>query len=206
MFSSREEINAELLTKVQRDCERWGVAITRVEVFNITPPSDILQAMAKQITAERERRSNVLRADGERESIIIESRGQAAKIILDAEAVRASTVHRAKGAAEARKVMAAAEASCLSDVRGAVSPYGIRGVDYLTCIEYLNSLARLTSSSSAAATGPSRGTAAPSASSAKVVMVPVDTLDVMAAVMSFGRQQQALDGAGLRTLSGAGGR
>ncbi len=50
-FSSRESINAELLAKVQRDSERWGVAITRVEVFNISPPSDILDAMANQVSS-----------------------------------------------------------------------------------------------------------------------------------------------------------
>jgi len=172
-FSSRELINAELLSKVQRDCERWGVLITRVEIQNILPPSDILDAMTKQITAERERRSDVLRADGERESSIIESRGQAAKVVLEAEAVRASTVLRAKGAAEAKKVMASAEAQCLEDIRAAVAPFRVRGVDYLTSVEYLNSLARLTS-------GPSTRE-----NQSKVVLVPVDTVDVMGTVLNL---------------------
>jgi regulator of protease activity HflC (stomatin/prohibitin superfamily) len=167
-FSSREEINAELLVKVQRDCERWGVAITRVEVFNISPPHDILEAMTKQITAERERRSNVLTADGERESSIIESRGKAAQYVLQAEGTRAASILRAKGAAEARKVMSAAEATCLSDVRAAVAPYSVKGVEYLATVEYLNTLAQLT-------TGRSE----------RVVMVPAEAMDVMNTVMQM---------------------
>lgn len=170
-FSSREQINSELLAKVARDCERWGVAITRVEVFNISPPSDILDAMTQQITAERERRSNVLTADGERESSIIKSRGNAAQLVLQAEGFRASSVLRAKGNAEAKKIMAAAEAQCLADMRHAVSPYSIRGVDYLTAIEYLNSLARLTSGRAD-----------------KVVLVPLDSVDVLQNVLSFARK------------------
>lgn len=79
-FSSREQINAELLSKVQRDAERWGVTITRVEIFNILPPHDIRSAMENQIKSERERRSTVLQADGERESAVIRSRGDAARV------------------------------------------------------------------------------------------------------------------------------
>lgn len=60
-FSSREEINAALLSRVQPDAERWGVTITRVEIFNILPPNDIKAAMEQQIKAERDRRSEVLR-------------------------------------------------------------------------------------------------------------------------------------------------
>lgn len=173
-FSSREEINAELLGKVARDCERWGVTITRVEVFNISPPSDILDAMTKQITAERERRSAVLTADGERESSIIQSRGEAAQLILQAEGMRAAALLRAKGAADAKKIMAQAEAQCLADIRTAVSPHGVRGVDYLTAVEYLNSLARLSS-----------GVAD------KVVLVPMESVDVMERVLVNARKAAA---------------
>lgn len=170
-FSSREEINSELLAKVARDCERWGVAITRVEVFNISPPGDILDAMTQQITAERDRRSKVLSADGDRESSIIESRGRAAQLVLQAEGFRAAAVLRAKGAADAKKIMATAEALCLADIRTAVAPYGVRGVDYLTAIEYLNSLSRMTGG---------RGD--------NVVFVPMESVDVMAHVLSSARK------------------
>lgn len=143
-FSGREEINGQLLSKVQRDSERWGVTITRVELFNISPPGEIARAMEFQIKAERERRSIVLQADGHRESEIIRSRGEAARMVLDAEGDRASQVKRAKGRAEARKLMANSEAGSLAAIRDAVAPFGVRGVDYLSAREYLTSLSQMT--------------------------------------------------------------
>lgn len=164
-------------------------AIHVLQVFSIEPPADILEAMAKQITAERERRSDVLRADGERESSIIESRGAAAKIVLEAEAVRASTVLRAKGAAEAKKIMAAAEAQCLGDIRSAVAPHGARGTDYLTAVEYLTSLGRLTGSPSVSMDGSGAGSGSGDRGSraSKAVLVPVDTMDVLGTVLAAAR-------------------
>ena len=143
-FSSRERINAELLHKIQRDTERWGVSVTRVEIFNITPPGDILNAMQKQIKAERDRRSAVLKADGARLASIIESHGTAAKLILEAEGDRSSDVKRAHGDAKAKLLVAEAQAACLDVLRDAVAEYDIRAVDYLTAIQYLNALRCLT--------------------------------------------------------------
>lgn len=165
-FSSRELINAELLSRVQQDSSRWGILVSRVEIMSISAPGDIQDAMVRQITAERERRSVVLRADGERESTIIQSRGKAAQLILQAEGNRTSTILRAKGGAEARKVLADAEAQCLADIRSSVSSYGMRGTDYLSAVEYLNTLSRLTSQGAD-----------------KVVMVPVESMDILATVL-----------------------
>lgn len=141
-FSSREAINSELLAKIQRDSERWGVTITRVEIFNILPPDDIKGAMENQIRAERERRSTVLRADGERESAVIKSRGEAAKVVLAAEGTRSAELARARGAAEAKTLLAQAEAQCVTAIKevcGDVNP-----LSYLASVEYLNSLRNLT--------------------------------------------------------------
>jgi regulator of protease activity HflC (stomatin/prohibitin superfamily) len=160
-FSSREAINSVLLAKVQRDAERWGVQITRCEIQDISPPSDIAEAMEKQIEAERERRSEVLRADGDRESKVIRSRGEAARVVLTAEGERASEVLRAQGVAEAKRVLAAAEAQSLAAIRAAVTPFGVRGVDYMAAIEYLNSLSRLTYN----------------AAGSRVTLVPVDAVE-----------------------------
>lgn len=142
-FSSRETINDALNTKIQRDCERWGVTITRVEVFNILPPTDIQQAMERQIKSERTRRSTVLQADGRRECAIIRSRGEAARMVLTAEGARAADVLRAEGQAAAKKMMAEAEAASLADIKGAVSTYGVRAVDYLTAIKYLQMMSSM---------------------------------------------------------------
>lgn len=158
-FSSRDTINAELLLRVKPDVERWGVAITRVEIFNIIPPSDIKAAMELQIRAERTRRSEVLRADGERESRIVNSRGDAAKMVLAAEGERASVMLRAKGQAEAKLLESRAEAASMQAIRGALADSNVRAVDYLVAFQYLNLLHELTS----------RGGAS------EVVLLPVET-------------------------------
>jgi len=142
-FSSREAINAQLLGKIQRDSERWGVTITRVEIFNILPPADIKNAMENQIRAERERRSTVLRADGTRESAVIKSRGEAARVVLSAEGARAASLLRAQGDAQSKKMLASAEADCIGAIK-AVAGDSVRAVDYLAAVEYLNSLRNLT--------------------------------------------------------------
>lgn len=159
-FSSREAINSELLSKIQRDSERWGVSITRVEIFNIEPPNDIKSAMENQIRAERERRSTVLKADGERESAVIKSRGDAATVVLAAEGYRNAELTKARGEAQAKILLAEAEAKCVESIRQACGD-NVRAVDYLTAVEYLNSLRSLTLR---------EGTD-------EVVLVPVDTLN-----------------------------
>lgn len=139
-FSSREKINGELLGKIKADAERWGVTITRVEIFNIDPPPDIRSTMENQIKAERERRSEVLKADGERLSSIVQSRGEVAKVILHAEAKRSSDIAKSRGIAKAKILLADAQAKCLTKLQEAVSIHGTNATDYLTAIQYLNAL------------------------------------------------------------------
>lgn len=124
--------------------------------------------MERQIQAERARRSHVLRADGDREGDIIQSRGDAAKVVLQADGQRASELLKAKGQAEARRLLANAEATSLACVRQVVEPYGIRGVDYLAAVEYLNSLAKATQSGS----------------EATVIFIPADSVDIIGQIMS----------------------
>jgi regulator of protease activity HflC (stomatin/prohibitin superfamily) len=166
-FSSRETINDALNTKIQRDCERWGVTITRVEVFNILPPQDIQQAMERQIKSERTRRSTVLQADGRRECAIIRSRGEAARMVLTAEGARAADVLRAEGQAAAKKMLAEAEAASLADIKRAVSSSNVRAVDYLTAVKYLEMMG-----------GMSRGHA-----QTRAVLLPADTVTAVPDLM-----------------------
>lgn len=179
-FSSREQINAQLLSKIQRDAERWGVSVTRVEIFNIDPPPDIKRAMMNQIQAERDRRSDVLRADGERESAIIRSRGHAAKLVLSAEGDRASTLLRANGQAQAKVLLATCEAKAVECIRRAVHTE-VRAVDYLAAVEYINKLHLMASGS---------GTS-------HVVLVPVDSVHAvgqLSGLYSAGQGLQASAG------------
>ncbi len=128
---------------MQLDSERWGVQITRVEIFNILPPADIADAMEQQIRAERSRRAQVLRADGQREAAVIMSRGTAAETLNEAEGERASAITRAKGAADAKVLEARAQAASIRHLRGALTEGGFKAVDYLSSISYLNTLGRI---------------------------------------------------------------
>jgi len=168
-FSSRELINSRLLSKIQVDAERWGVTITRVEVFGIDPPHDIKQSMESQIKAERERRSMVLHADGERKSAVIRSRGEAARTILQAEGQRSAELTRAAGKAEAKMLIARADASCIDCVRNAINETGVRAVDYLTAVRWLQVLRTLTASQK------------PS----KVILVPQNTIQGIGDIVSM---------------------
>ncbi|OQR82708.1 hypothetical protein ACHHYP_15624 [Achlya hypogyna] len=159
-FSSRDEINTELLNRVKPDVERWGVTITRVEIFDIVPPNDIKRAMEQQIKAERERRSEVLEADGQRESCIVNSRGDAAGLVLRAEGDRASTLLKATGLAEAKMLSSKAEAQSMEAIRSAINEAGVRAVDYLTAIQYLNVLRKLNANNG----------------NLRLVLVPMDTV------------------------------
>ncbi len=146
-FSSREQINSELLQHVSKDAQRWGVEITRVEVVEIEPPPDIKQAMESQITAERTRRSAVLQADGLRESTIVSSRGKCAEVILSAEGERTRQIQIAKGEAEAKLMKAKAEADSIGLLRSALDKLGFpqrRAVDYMVSVQYLKQMERLT--------------------------------------------------------------
>jgi regulator of protease activity HflC (stomatin/prohibitin superfamily) len=127
--------------------------------------------MEKQIQAERERRSNVLRADGHRESKSIESRGYAAQMVLKAEGDKNASILNAKGRAEARKLLAQAEAQALSLIREAVAPFNMRGVDFSAAVDYLKTLS---------------GLGHPGNSTTHCVLMPVDTVDTLGAIASGG--------------------
>ena len=148
-FSSREQINAELLQIVAKDAQRWGVSITRVEVVNIEPPADIKAAMESQITAERSRRSSVLQADGLRESTIVKSRGKCAEVILHAEGDRTKTIQLAKGEAQSKLMKSQAEARCITILRNMLDKLGFasrKAVDYMVAVQYLKQMERVSSS------------------------------------------------------------
>ena len=145
-FASREAISEELLSVVRRDSERWGVDITRVEIFNILPPDDIKDAMENQIKSERKRRSTVLKADGERESSIIRSRGQAAQILNQAEGTRAESIADARGMAEARRIEATSQKQAIEELRSALADSSIKASQYFAAMSYLNTLGGFTRS------------------------------------------------------------
>ncbi len=107
-LSGRDIINAKLREELDKITDRWGVKITRVEIQRIDPPKDIQEAMAKQMTAEREKRAMILLAEGKKESAIKEAEGQKQAAILKAEGEKQRQILIAEGQAQAiRKVLEA---------------------------------------------------------------------------------------------------
>lgn len=100
-LTSREHINLTLQKTLDETTDKWGVKVTRVEVKEIEPPSDISDAMSKQMKAEREKRATILEAEAYREKQILEAEGDKQNAILVAEGARRSAILRAEGEAQA---------------------------------------------------------------------------------------------------------
>ncbi len=122
-LSNREIINAKLLETLDRETEKWGVKVMRVEIKRLDPPHDIMESMSKQMKAEREKRAQILEAEGYKQSLITKSEGDKQSQILKAEGEKESQVLRATGEAEAKIKIAEATAKALELESIAASAY-----------------------------------------------------------------------------------
>lgn len=110
VLAKREEINFALRDKLDEVTNRWGIKVTAVEIREITPPREIMEAMTRQMSAERSRRATVIEAEGHRDAAIRVAEGQRQAAILEAEGARQATVLRAEGFAVALdKIFAVAQ-------------------------------------------------------------------------------------------------
>jgi len=100
-LTSREVINTRMRVILDEATDPWGIKVNRVELKNIMPPSEIQDAMEKQMKAERQRRESILRAEGEKRSAILVAEGKKESLILEAEADKEAAIRRAEGQAEA---------------------------------------------------------------------------------------------------------
>jgi regulator of protease activity HflC (stomatin/prohibitin superfamily) len=123
-FEERGAINANVVTELDKATSPWGVKVLRYEIRNITPPTDVLTAMEKQMRAEREKRAVVLTSEGERDAKINQAEGEKQRVIKESEAVRQQQINEAQGQAEAILAVANATAEGLERIARALSQEG----------------------------------------------------------------------------------
>jgi regulator of protease activity HflC (stomatin/prohibitin superfamily) len=123
-FEARGIINANVVSELDKASAPWGVKVLRYEIKNITPPKDVLQAMEKQMRAEREKRAVVLTSEGERDAKINAAEGDKQRVIKQSEANKQQQINEAQGQAEAILAVATATAEGLRQVGIALSDRG----------------------------------------------------------------------------------
>jgi len=123
-FEERGAINANVVTELDKATQPWGVKVLRYEIRNITPPTDVLTAMEKQMRAEREKRAVVLTSEGERDAKINQAEGEKQRVIKESEASRQQQINEAQGEAEAILAVANATAAGLERIAAALSQQG----------------------------------------------------------------------------------
>ena len=126
-LTSRETINTKLRATLDEATDPWGIKVNRVELKNIIPPTEIQNAMEKQMKAERERREAILRAEGEKKSSILRAEGHKESMILEAEAEKEAAILNAEAKKEATIREAEGQAEAILKVQRATA-YGLRAI------------------------------------------------------------------------------
>ncbi|MGL3607080.1 SPFH domain-containing protein [Rhizobium sp. G187] len=165
LLSNREVINDRLLRVVDEAVRPWGIKVTRVEIKDIQPPVDLVDAMGRQMKAEREKRAQVLEAEGFRNAQILRAEGAKQSAILEAEGQREAAYREA----EARERLAEAEAKATRMVSEAIAAGDINAINYFVAQKYTEAMASI-------------GTAPNS----KVVLMPMEASSLIGSLGGIG--------------------
>jgi regulator of protease activity HflC (stomatin/prohibitin superfamily) len=143
-FEERTNINTQVVSEVDKATDPWGVKVLRYEIKNITPPSDVLAAMEKQMRAEREKRAVILTSEGQRDAAVNTAEGAKQEVIKASEARRQQQINEAEGQASAIMAVARATAEGIREVAAAMqSPGGTEAVQLRVAEQYITQFGNL---------------------------------------------------------------
>jgi regulator of protease activity HflC (stomatin/prohibitin superfamily) len=161
LLSQRDQINHSLLGVVDQATQPWGVKMTRIEIKDINPPRDLVDSMARQMKAERDKRAAILEAEGLRSAAILKAEGEKQSVVLEAEGRREAAFRDA----EARERAAAAEAKATEVVSQAIAKGNVQAINYFVANNYVKALEALAS-----------------APNQKVLMLPLDAASMIGSI------------------------
>jgi regulator of protease activity HflC (stomatin/prohibitin superfamily) len=173
VLSHRDEINERLLRVVDAAVAPWGVKVNRIEIKDIVPPRDLVEAMGRQMKAERVKRADILQAEGQRQSEILRAEGDKQSQILEAEGRREAAFRDAEG----RERLAQAEAKATEMVSEAVARGDIAALNYFIAEKYLKAFGQIAES-------PNQ----------KVLMIPIEAMQVLGSLAGIGEIAKATFG------------
>lgn len=161
LLSQRDEINHRLLNVVDQATQPWGVKMNRIEIKDIAPPRDLVESMARQMKAERDKRAAILEAEGLRAAAILKAEGEKQSVVLEAEGRKEAAFRDA----EARERSAQAEARATEMVAQSIAAGGAQAINYFVANNYIKALEHI-------ATSPNQ----------KVLMLPVEASAVIGSI------------------------
>ena len=141
-LTSRDTINTKLRAVLDDATNKWGIKVNRVELQDITPPESVLQAMEKQMQAERNKRATILTSEGEKQAVIVESEADKTAVINRAEANKQQKILQAEGEAQARIRKAEAEAVAIQKIADALGDR-TNPANYLLAQKYIQMMQEL---------------------------------------------------------------